>query len=84
MGIFTAPQPTLGLADMTNASFSEAVKVDVRMLMSPPQRQSIAQISGELGIRLVTFYNWRKVWRMQGEVVPASQKEPEGWTATDK
>ncbi|WP_296368468.1 helix-turn-helix domain-containing protein [Vulcanococcus sp. Clear-D1] len=52
--------------------------------MSPPYRQSVAQISAELGIHVVTLYNWRKAWRLQGEVVPASEKDPEGWGATDK
>ena len=64
--------------------YSEAVKADVRRRMSPPHRQSIAQISAELGIHVVTLYNWRKAWRLQGEVVPASEKDPEGWGATDK
>ena len=64
--------------------YSEAVKADVRRRMSPPQRQSVAQISAELGIHVVTLYNWRKAWRLQGEVVPASEKDPEGWSATDK
>jgi transposase-like protein len=52
--------------------------------MSPPHRQSVAQISQELGIHQATLYNWRKSWRLQGEVVPASEKDPEGWTAADK
>jgi len=47
-------------------------------------RQSVSQISAELGIHVVTLYNWRKAWRLQGEVVPASEKDPEGWGATDK
>jgi transposase-like protein len=47
-------------------------------------RQSVSQISAELGIHVVTLYNWRKAWRLQGEVVPASEKEPEGWNAADK
>jgi len=64
--------------------YSEAVKADVRRRMSPPHRQSVAQISAELGIHIVTLYNWRKAWRLQGEVVPASEKDPEGWSATDK
>ena len=64
--------------------YSEAVKADVRRRMSPPHRQSVAQISAELGIHVVTLYNWRKTWRLQGEVVPASEKDPEGWSATDK
>ena len=64
--------------------YSEAVKADVRRRMSPPQRQSVAQISAELGIHVVTLYNWRKAWRLQGEVVPASEKDPDGWSAADK
>ena len=64
--------------------YSEAVKADVRRRMSPHMRQSVAQISAELGIHVVTLYNWRKAWRLQGEVVPASEKDPEGWGATDK
>ncbi len=51
--------------------------------MSPPMRQSVAQISAELGIHVVTLYNWRKAWLLQGEVVPASEKDPDGWSATD-
>ena len=52
--------------------------------MSPPHRQSVSQISAELGIHVVTLYNWRTTWRLQGEVVPASQKDPEGWGPADK
>ncbi|MGB7565981.1 MAG: hypothetical protein WBM08_14675 [Prochlorococcaceae cyanobacterium] len=33
---------------------------------------------------MITLYKWRKTWRLQGEVVPASDKEPEGWSAADK
>jgi transposase-like protein len=46
--------------------YSEAVKADVRRRMSPPQRQSVAQISAELGIHVVTLYNWRKAWQSPG------------------
>jgi transposase-like protein len=64
--------------------YSKAVKADMRRRMSPPHRQSVAQISAELGIHVVTLYNWRKTWRLQGAVVPASQKEPEGWGPENK
>ena len=64
--------------------YSEAVKADVRRRMSPPIWQSVAQISAELGIHVVTLYNWRMAWRLQGEVVPASEKDPDGWSAADK
>ena len=63
--------------------YSEAVKADVRKRMSPPQRQSLARISEELGIHVMTLYKWMKAWRLQGEVVPASEKEPEGWSVAD-
>jgi hypothetical protein len=33
---------------------------------------------------VVTLCNWRKAWCLQGEVVPASEKEPEGGNAGDK
>ena len=45
--------------------YSETVKADVRRRMSPPARQSVAQISKELGIHLATLYAWRKAWRLQ-------------------
>ncbi|MEA5475547.1 transposase [Synechococcus sp. CCY9201] len=64
--------------------YSEAVKADARRRMSPSQRQSVARISEELGTHVITLYKWRKTWRLQGEVVPASEKEPEGWSAADK
>jgi transposase-like protein len=64
--------------------YSEAIKADVRRRMSPPNRQSVAQIYDETGIHAATLYLWRKGWRLEGEVVPASQKDPEGWGATSQ
>jgi hypothetical protein len=52
--------------------------------MSPPNPQSMARISEVTGIHVATLYLWRKGWRLEGEVVPASQKDPEGWGAADK
>jgi transposase-like protein len=42
--------------------YSEAVKADVRRRMWPPHRQSVAEISQELGILAITLYKWRKAW----------------------
>ncbi len=64
--------------------YSEALKDDARKRMSPPQRLSVARISKETGIHICIFYTWRKGWRLEGEVVPASQKDPAGWSAADK
>ena len=38
--------------------YNEAVKADVRRWMSLRVRQSIARMSEELGILVVTLYNW--------------------------
>jgi hypothetical protein len=46
--------------------FSEAVKADARRRMSPPQRQSVAQIPAELCIHVVMLYNLRKAWLLEG------------------
>jgi transposase len=34
-------------------------------------------------IHVNTLYKWRKGWRREGEVVPASKKEPEDWSANE-
>jgi len=47
-------------------------------------RQTVARISEELGIHVITLYKWRKTWRLQGAMVPASEKDLEGWSAADK
>jgi transposase-like protein len=64
--------------------YTEAVKADVRRRMSPPQRPGVAEIDQELRIHVITLYKWRKSWRLQGEVVSATQKDPEGWGPADK
>jgi len=64
--------------------YSEAVKADVRRRISPPPRESVAQTSAKLVIHVVTLYSWRKAWRLERQVVPASQKDPEGWGPADK
>jgi transposase len=64
--------------------YSEALKADVTRRMSPPTRQSVARISAELGIHVVTLYNWRKAWRLPGGVMPASKRVPDGSSSADK
>lgn len=41
-------------------------------------------VAREVGIHAITLYKWRKAWRLQGEVAPASEKETESWSAGDK
>jgi hypothetical protein len=52
--------------------------------MAPTHRQNVAEIFQHLGIHVITPYNWRKAWRLQGEAVPASLKDSEGWGSADK
>ena len=66
---------------MTSAALQRGAQADVTRRMSPPARQSVARISEETGIHICTLYAWRKGWRLECEVVPASQKDPEGWDA---
>jgi transposase-like protein len=42
--------------------YSEAVQADVRRRISPPHRESVAQIFPDIGIQQATLYNWRKLW----------------------
>jgi transposase-like protein len=63
--------------------YSEAVRPDARRQMRPRHRQSVDQISAELGIQMDTLYNWRNTWRLQGEVVPSLEKDPDGWGANE-
>ena len=58
--------------------YSEAVKARVRSRRSPPMRQSVTTISEELGIHVLTLYNWTKSWLLQRGHVQAFEKEPEG------
>jgi len=41
--------------------YSAAAKADIRRRMSPPLRQSVAQISEELGVHVITLYNWKSL-----------------------
>ena len=65
-------------------AYSLAVQADVRKRMSLPNRQHVPQISKELGIRRSTLYHLRSNWRLRGEVMPVSEKDPDSWSAADK
>ena len=64
--------------------YDAALREAVRIRMSPPNRESVAQIARDTGITAQTIYNWRSQWQKQGQLVPASSKPPEQWSAADK
>ncbi|CAK6690144.1 transposase [Synechococcus sp. CBW1107] len=64
--------------------YDQAVRAEIRKRMSPPNRESVAEIARSTGITTQTLYNWRGQWQKQGQLVPATSKAPEQWAAADK
>ena len=64
--------------------YDTAVRDAVRLRMSPPNRESVTEIARDTGITTQTLYNWRIQWQKQGQLVPATTRPPEQWSAADK
>jgi transposase-like protein len=64
--------------------YGPALREQVRQRMSPPNRESVAEIARSTGIAVPTIYSWRHQWQKEGKLVPASGKAPEQWSADDK
>ena len=65
-------------------TYSPAVREQVLQRMSPPSRKIVVEISSSEGIVVPTIYSWRHQWQKEGQLVPASSKAPEQWSAADK
>jgi len=52
--------------------------------MLPPNNKSMKQLAAAEGISEGTLYYWRKAARLEGRLMPAGDRTPEGWTSTDK
>jgi transposase-like protein len=65
-------------------TYSHAVREQVIQRMSPPSRESVAEISCSAGIAVLTIYSRRHQWQKEGQLVPASNKALEQWSAADK
>jgi transposase-like protein len=64
--------------------YGPAVREQVLQRMSPPNRESVAEIARSTGIAVPTLYSWRHRWQQEGLLVPASSKAPEQWSAAKK
>ena len=64
--------------------YDQAVRAEIRKRMSPPNRETVAEIARSTGITTQTLYNWRGQWQKEGQLVPATSKPPEQWSAADK
>ncbi len=52
--------------------------------MLPPNNTAIRQLSHEEGISEATLHKWRAEARGKGQLLPASDAGPEGWSSRDK
>ena len=64
--------------------YDVALREAVRLRMSPPNRETVAEIARDTEITAQAIYNWRSQWRMQGLLVPASSRASEQWSAAHK
>lgn len=65
-------------------TYDQVTRAEVCKRMSPPSRESLTKISRETGITRATLYNWKRAWKQEGQLVPATGKHSEHWSATDK
>ena len=65
-------------------TYDQTVRDAIRKRMSPPNRESVAEIARSTGITPQTIYSWRSQWQKQGQLVPATSKPPEQWSAAVK
>lgn len=64
--------------------YSPERKTAVLKRMLPPNNMAIVQLSKEEGISEATLYGWRtEVWG-KGQLLPAADAGPDGWTSRDK
>ncbi len=64
--------------------YSPERKAAVLKRMLPPNNTAIRQLSHEEGISEATLHKWRAEARGKGQLLPASDAGPEGWSSRDK
>jgi transposase-like protein len=61
--------------------YDPELRAEIRQRMNPPNRESVAEIARSTGVNAQTLYSWRHRWKQEGQLVPASSKAPELWSA---
>ncbi len=71
--------------------YDPELRAEIRQRMSPHRRSrpeaiagSVAEIARSTGVNAQSHYSWRHRWKQEGQLVPASSKAPELWSAADK
>ncbi len=59
---------------------SESAKTAFSWPVSPPHRHCVAEIAQQLAVDMIALKKSQRAWRFQPELVPANQKDPQGWT----
>jgi len=64
--------------------YSQEKKDYALSLMSPPNNQTVAEVSKRTGVTEPTLYAWRNQARTAGRAVPGDGNAPDGWRPEDK
>lgn len=65
-------------------TYSAELKEQIARKMMPPNNQTVAEISREMGISPPTLYAWRKQFQVRGFVVPKKPTTADRWDAKAK
>jgi hypothetical protein len=64
--------------------YNAALREVIRLRMSPPNLESVAENARGTGFTSQFIYNWRSQWQKQGQLVESSNLPPQLWCAADK
>jgi transposase len=81
---FTLNHNEGAVSETSVGKYSEEFKEQAVRRLMPPNAQSVAQVSRDLGVSDVTLYNWRNQYRDRGNAVPADPSNPENWSGKNK
>jgi len=52
--------------------------------MAPPHNMTVPELAQQEGIAPATLYNWRKLAREKGHILPSRSARPDQWTSQEK
>jgi len=64
--------------------YTEEFKEQAVSRLMPPNAQSVAQVSRDIGVCGGTLYTWRNQYRDRGNAVPGDPSNPENWSGKNK
>lgn len=64
--------------------YAQERKAAILKKMAPPQSLTVAEVARQEGISTATLYNWRKVAKERGAVLPSRSTAPSQWSSEKK